>query len=70
MLGFAALGEDLDDDHAATAARARLRQRARLMRFIWFRGSVDLGLGGARRHGEQLARARNVGERLPLANSP
>ena len=56
MLGLAAAREGLDDDHAAATARAWPRQDARLVE----RGFGRLGLFCGRRHGEQLARVRNV----------
>src|ERR1700676_4252121 len=58
MLGFAAGGEDLHDNHAATAAGTRLRQCGRLIRLRW---SVALKLfyrGGWCR--EQLAGAGKI----------
>src|SRR5271157_4525029 len=64
MLGFAAGGEDLDDNHAATAAGTRLRQRGRPIRLRW---SVALRLfyrAGWR--GEQLAGARKVGHAVAV----
>ena len=56
MLRLAAALEGLDDDHAAAAARAWLRQYARLVDCCFGR----VGLFWARRHGEQLASVRNV----------
>ena len=46
---------------------ARTLQHAR---FVERCGPARLGLFGAGRHGEQLARLRDVGARLPLASSP
>ena len=58
MLWLAAAREGLDDDHAAAAARAWLRQHAQLLRFG---GAVGLVRRHAGRPGEQLAGARDVG---------
>jgi hypothetical protein len=59
--------EDLDDDHATTAARARCWQGKRLIRLG---GSVHLGLDEAGRHGEQLAGARKVGHAVAAGEQP
>src|SRR6185503_812814 len=58
MLWLAAAREGLDDDHAAAAARAWLRQHAQLLRFG---GAVGLVRRHAGRPGEQFAGARDVG---------
>ena len=63
MLWLATAREDLNDDHAATAARARCWQQTRLIRFG---GSIRLRLRHARRHGEQLAGPRNVGAAIAI----
>src|ERR1700757_997789 len=55
MLGLTAAREGLDDDHAATAAEARLWQSAGLIGF----GGVDIML--PLRHGEQLASTSDIG---------
>ena len=57
MLWLAAAREGLDDDHAAAAAWAWLRQHARL---LWFGGAVGLVRRRAGQYGEQLAGARDV----------
>jgi hypothetical protein len=53
VLGLAAAPEGLDDDHAAAAARAWVRQHPRFDD----RCLGGLGLFWARRHGEQLGLA-------------
>jgi hypothetical protein len=55
MLGLAAWLEGLDDDHAGAAARAWVRQHARLVG-----GSGRLWFFWVGRHCEQLARVGNV----------
>ena len=57
MSRLAAAREDLDDDHAAAAARAGTWQQARLVR----RGGLVVLRLDARRHTEQLAGAGDVG---------
>src|SRR5262249_44574186 len=57
MAGRAAAREGLDDDHAATATRARLRDRRRR---IWFGGLCIAGLGLWARCMEQLTSPRDV----------
>ena len=56
MLGLAAACENLDDDHAASAARAWPRQHPRFVDHCFGR----LGFFCGRRHGEQLASVGNV----------
>jgi hypothetical protein len=56
VLRLAAALEDLDDDHAAAAARAWLRQYARFVDRCFGR----VGLFWARRHSEQLASVGHV----------
>ena len=56
MLGLATAREGLDNDHAAATARAWLRQHARFVDRCF--GRLRLFCG--RRHGEQLARMRDV----------
>ena len=63
MPWLAATREGLDDDHAATAARARLRQHARL---LGFGGAVGLVRRHAGRHSEQLAGAGDVGRAVAI----
>src|SRR6185295_13078250 len=63
MLWLAAAREGLDDDHAAAAARAWLRQHAQLLRFG---GAVGLVRRHAGRPGEQLAGARDVGRAMAI----
>jgi hypothetical protein len=53
--------EGLDDDHAAAAAWAWLRQHARL---LGFGGAVGLVRRRAGQYGEQLAGARDVGRAM------
>jgi hypothetical protein len=62
MFRLAAGGEDLDDGHAAAAARARAGQYARIVR----RGAL-LRLNDARRGAEQLAGAGDVGGAIAVA---
>ncbi len=50
--------EGLDDDHATTAAWARLWQHAGLTGFC---GGIDIMLRCALRHGEQLASTSDIG---------
>src|SRR5258705_2760510 len=63
MLWLAAAREGLDDDHAAAATRAWLRQHARL---LGFGGAVGLVRRHAGRHGEQFAGARDVGRAMAI----
>src|SRR5260370_7550753 len=63
MLGLAAAREGLDDDHAAAAAWAWLRQHARL---LGFGGAGGLVRRHAGRHGEQFAGARDVGRAMAI----
>jgi hypothetical protein len=58
VLGLTTARESLDDDHAATAAWAQLRQSAGL---IGFGGGIDIVLRWALRHGEQLASTSDIG---------
>jgi hypothetical protein len=67
MLRLATAREDLNDDHAAAAARARCWQHTRL---IGLAGSVRLRLRHARRHGEQFAGRRNVGAAIAIGEQP
>ena len=67
MLRLATVREDLNDDHAATATRARCWQHTRL---IGLGGSVRLRLRHVRRHGEQFAGPRNVGAAIAIGEQP
>jgi hypothetical protein len=64
MFRFTTARESLDDDHATTAAGARLRQDARLIgciervRFALFRGGWS---------GKQLAHLRDIGGTIPIS---
>src|SRR5665647_3618347 len=58
MLWLAAAREGLDDEHASAAAGARSWQHAG---FVGRWGLWGILLFGADRHGEQLARPRDVG---------
>ena len=53
--------EDLDDDHATAAARARPRVHAQLG---WLHGLRFIGFLDGQRHGEQLAGACDVGHAI------
>ena len=67
MLGLAAGGEGLDDEHAPAAARTGTRVHAGL---IGVSGLRFLRLLGARRHGEQLADARDVVGAIAIGEKP
>jgi hypothetical protein len=67
VLRLTAAREGFDDDHAATAAGARTWQHAR---FVERCGPARLGLFGAGRHGEQLARLRDVGGTVAAGKQP
>src|SRR5665647_3820226 len=58
MLWLAAAREGLDDEHASAAAGARSWQHAG---FVGRWGLWGILLFGADRHGEQLARPRDIG---------
>ena len=66
MLRLAAAREGLDDDHAAAAARAWARQHAGLVG----RGFGRFGFVRMSRHGEQLARVRNVFGAVAVGEQP
>ena len=66
MLGLASARESLDDDHAAAAARAWLRQHAGLLEC----GFGRLSFFWACRRGEQLARVRNVFGAIAAGEQP
>ncbi len=66
MLRLAVARESLDDDHAAAAARAWTRQHAGLFERCFGR----FGFFWARRHGEQLARVRNVFGSVAVGEQP
>ena len=66
MLGLASARESLDDDHAAAAARAWLRQHAGLLEC----GFGRLSFFWACRRGEQLARVRNVFGSVAVGEQP
>src|SRR5215472_8237793 len=63
VLWLVAAREGLDDEHAATAARARRCQHPQL---ISLGGSVRLWLCHAGWHGKQLARPRDVGGAIAI----
>src|ERR1700676_1415715 len=67
MLWLAATREGLDDDHAAAAAWAWLRQHAGL---VWFGGAVGLVRRRAGQYGEQLAGARDVSRAMAIGEQP
>src|SRR5271169_2311141 len=64
MLRLTSAPEGLDDEHASTAAGARTRQHAW---FVGRRGLGCIGLFGAGRHAEQLARLGDVGGAVAVA---
>ena len=66
MLGLASARESLDDDHAAAAARAWLRQHAGLLEC----GFGRLSFFWACRRGEQFARVRNVFGTIAAGEQP